>query len=108
MNSITQPKSLSTGVKAGIAVGAAVIALLAIVGGALWYRRRNAKSVARLAHVGFVDKAELPGEGVHRELDGNDLLREMDESVKPPGVQENPAELDGDWRGYEVNALNGR
>ena len=53
----------------------------------------------------YAGKAELSGEGVHRELNGEGAVYEKSTFVKPVEIDnDNPVELDGDWRGWEVGS----
>ncbi|KAF7185667.1 hypothetical protein HII31_13008 [Pseudocercospora fuligena] len=100
---------LSTGAKAGIGVGAAIGALLVIgiVIFVLWRKRRQRKATPDQSPLGSSDKfekAELSGEPKQvPELKATNLY-EADGTGRP-GEMSNAnvrAELEGDWRGWEV------
>lgn len=101
--------SISTGAKAGIGVGAALaVILLVVLGLIFWRRRRSSKSTTTDVQDTTFEKAELPGEGVHRELDGDGVKYESGGLSKPHEVGDNVrAELEGDWTGWEAPAMSG-
>lgn len=94
---------LSTGAKAGIGSGVAgVVVVGCFVLGLLIRKRRKGRNGDPSSYAG---KAELSGEGVHRELNGEGAVYEKSTFVKPVEIDnDNPVELDGDWRGWEVGS----
>lgn len=102
----TPSPGVSTGAQAGIGVGVTVLALLGFLAAGLWFWRHKKAGARDAAAPPYDSKAELSGDGVHRELGGDGVVFEKSSFVKPVEVgNDSPAELDGDWRGWEVNAL---
>ncbi|KAM3421071.1 hypothetical protein BST61_g1485 [Cercospora zeina] len=96
----------STGARAGIGTGVTGVVIVIFLVLGLYIRRRmkgsNDDSSSNLG------KAELSGDGVHRELSGEGAMYEKSDVVKLVEIDnETPAELDGDWRGWEVGSPQG-
>ncbi|GIZ46002.1 hypothetical protein CKM354_000914500 [Cercospora kikuchii] len=92
---------LSTGAKAGIGSGVAGVVIVGfVILGLVIRKRRTGRNGDPSSYNG---KAELAGDGVHRELTGEGAMYEKSSVVKPVEIDnDSPAELDGDWRGWEI------
>ncbi|WPA99181.1 uncharacterized protein RHO25_003797 [Cercospora beticola] len=91
----TSEPGLSTGAKAGIGSGVARVVIVGfIILGLVIRKRRTGRNGDPSSYAG---KAELSGEGVHRELNGEGAVYEKSTFVKPVEIDnDNPVELDGD------------
>lgn len=79
--------------------------LFLVIGAFLWRRRKRRQLVATISE-GGIGKAELPGEGVHRELGQEYAVYEKGTSDRPPEMANTErAELETDWTGWEAPAV---
>lgn len=97
--------ALSVGTQAGIGVGVSVtsILIIAVVIGLFWNRLRRSKTKSEPQHDTQQEKAELPGNGVDRQLGDDGILYEAENTSEPPEAAGIPrAELESDWEGWEA------
>ncbi|KAK4498829.1 hypothetical protein PRZ48_009339 [Zasmidium cellare] len=97
--------ALSTGAKAGIAVGAILgaLAVLLLTIGIIWRRRRRSRTIPPDP----IEKPELPGEGIEHPQLASKTIYELPQQNKPHEAESRaaPVEMEGEWAGWEAPAL---